>query len=99
MDLSFTRLATSSLRFRFRCNSGGDPIEPVRNGIVPVNRPGLTSQHKERGLKTVLAVLDVAQSPPADTPDQTAVAFHQGGKSSFISLQGEAFEELSVWRF
>jgi hypothetical protein len=56
----------------------------------------MTCQHQEGSLKGVFHVLFMMQNLPAGTPDQSAVALHQGGEGSFVSAGSEALQELSV---
>src|SRR5262249_49488614 len=94
--LALADAPSGHIRTCFRGNSMGNTIEPTADGIHVLNRTCLPRHDEKRGLERVLGVLFVTQHVAADAHDQTAMPFHQRGKSALLAVGGEALEQLRV---
>jgi hypothetical protein len=70
-------------------------VQPAPNARTS-DRPSLSSQNQESGLKSILSVGLGGQNPPASRPDCTGVPSDQKFQSGRIPILREPPQKLSV---
>jgi hypothetical protein len=89
-------LPPRSLGAEFYRETMSDFVKPVADRLTPAHGGGLAGQDEEGRLENVFNVLSVRQGPSADAQHQGRMTPHQGGEGFFVTLPGEAVQQLAV---
>ena len=74
-------------------------MQPARHRLATADRAGPASQDQERGLRSILGIVFVAQDLAADPQDHRPVAIDQGregGLGGLVPTLNEPVEQLAV---
>jgi hypothetical protein len=74
-------------------------MKPVRKQLLGPERCHFVEEDKKGGLKSVLGILLVGESPAADAPDHRRMPPHEGLERRAIPAADEALQQLAVGPF
>jgi hypothetical protein len=74
----------------------GNPVNPGADRLVDADRPSLADQDEESGLKGILRLMAVAESPTTDTQNERSVPGYKSLESRRVTPNRVAFQELRI---